>query len=109
MFRTLHRMKRKICREDLELTDAMNAYWAHFAQKGDPNGPEVSYGLEAVSGAEAVYGAEAVSGSDSAHGAEGEEEGLGDLPFWKAFSSQAPFAMELGDRIGMMEGEPPIQ
>lgn len=88
MFRTLHRMHRKIYQEDLDLTDAMNSYWAHFAQKGDPNGTPTSH---------------------ASHTGDEEEWELSQLPLWKAFSSQAPFALELGDRIGMMEGDLPIK
>ena len=71
MFSTLHRTNHKIYQEDIDLTNAMNSYWAHFARMGNPNGEE--------------------------------------LPTWTEFSDHIPYAMELGDRIGMMEGELPIK
>lgn len=38
LFHVLHRTNRKLYQADLNLTDAMAAYWCNFADTGDPNG-----------------------------------------------------------------------
>ena len=38
LFHVLHRTSRRLYQADLDLEDAMAAYWCNFAAAGDPNG-----------------------------------------------------------------------